>query len=1508
MTLKIKTVMLALATVLSAMPIAASGTDERQAPGLTEGAARIERRAPSPETMLPHRKKKSRVKGTYTSARTKTAKPRKAVRKAAASTDVTIYGTVAKGGSQGIYSFTTADNTITPVKQGIEYGVTAGFLNDGVFYGSSGFVNDGSDNTKAYGWNVNTWEEEFSKTELGKTIDKLAIDPLSGIVYAYAYENNTLGLYTLNQDFTFRDKICDYNDYVYRFALFFDQKGNLYMFDDCNVLYSVDKETGEEEELGELDVDTYWAAAATVDPASGLCYLYAQGEEETDCLYEINLDDLSAVLLYEFDTDMHSEGYNLFYSIFIIPEGAAGGAPAKCDNLALDFAGTSLSGKVKFTAPSTDVNGTAGSGSLSYTLTVNADTYTTASCNWGEAVEVDYTAAEAGQYMFSVTFSNAEGTSDASSVSAWIGADAPRGVTGLRASCYENVVTLVWNAPEGSVHGGYIVPEEVTYRVTRMPEGLVVAQALTAPGFTDTYPEMNNPVEHTYKVESIWDGNASDAVVSNRVMVGTTFFNGFDNNADMAVMTTMAEVSGENEWRIFSDYRYSAAGVDYDMAGSTVCWMISPAMKLEAGRTYTLSFEAWGSSNQYSERLWAYITNTKVASEIYNSTPIVSGDEVQVTWEWADRMAFGPLGGKFTPTVEDDYYITIVANSLKDNGTPYIDNLMLVKDPIVALPSAPEISAVLGDNLDVTVTLTAPTTDTDGEVLTALTKVVLSRDGNEVKTFETPDAGQTLTYSEILPAAGVYVYSAAAYNENGFSAEATATVSAVEAGKPGQPLVPTAKEGSTLGEVTLTWTAPLRDVNGNPLDASTLTYNIYKVGEAEPIATGVSGTEYTYTAVEAGKQAFLSFVVTAVNAAGESLKSNATAPAAYGTPDKLPYSESFAGMDFENVWNFDPVDPYMDAEWIIVAASETPAAQPQDGDGGMLAFCGPEGNVEDQASVTSGKIDLTGAQAPKLSLWYFAQNKSEGKDELHIYVNDGSGFKKVDQFSMRDEAKNGWSMRTVDLKNYAGKVINLRLNGVYYRTDNFLLVDNIRVYDAEAEEGTDVEAYLLQVPAEVYAGNAMTGIAIVKNNYNESVSNVLVKLYVNNQLATQGTVNRLEAGALSGVSFNFSPDAAMVGSEVAFRFEVSLAGDLKTDNNVSPTKTVKIKQLELPTVAALAAEYADDSHSAATVSWHSPDFAGNAGKAYTENFEAFEVFAIDPVSEWKFVDGDGQRTYGPNTWTYPGANSPKAFVVFDDIHSSFGAGYNAKSGNKYVAAYSTEAQSDDWMISPELTGEAQTITFFARAYTIQPTYGAETFEVMASKSGDEEADFTVVKAFTATTSDWTEYSVELPAGSKYFALHYTGYDAFATFFDDVTYAAKNHPAAGFEIVGYNVYRDGVRVNAEPLPTMSYTDSNIGTANHSYALSVVYDRGESPLSESVMIGESGLEDVAATGVAVRALSGAIEVETTASVPVNVFTVEGRAVYAGTADGRLYLPVAKGFYMVTAGGSTYKLIVE
>ena len=160
----------------------------------------------------------------------------------------------------------------------------------------------------------------------------------------------------------------------------------------------------------------------------------------------------------------------------------------------------------------------------------------------------------------------------------------------------------------------------------------------------------------------------------------------------------------------------------------------------------------------------------------------------------------------------------------------------------------------------------------------------------------------------------------------------------------------------------------------------------------------------------------------------------------------------------------------------------------------------------------------------------------------------------------------------------------------------------------------------------------------------------------------------------------------------------------------------------------------------------------------------------------------------------PGISGKISFFVFDG--SDFSATFGANSGSKFLAALYRQdmGTTDDWAISPELSGDAQTITFFARSYDAQYP---EKIEMLYSTGSLNPDDFIPVKTVAKVPGDYTEdgsavkfteMSFDVPAGAKYFAIRSCATDSFMLELDDFSYV----PAGTSELTltGYEVYQIG----------------------------------------------------------------------------------------------------------------------
>lgn len=159
------------------------------------------------------------------------------------------------------------------------------------------------------------------------------------------------------------------------------------------------------------------------------------------------------------------------------------------------------------------------------------------------------------------------------------------------------------------------------------------------------------------------------------------------------------------------------------------------------------------------------------------------------------------------------------------------------------------------------------------------------------------------------------------------------------------------------------------------------------------------------------------------------------------------------------------------------------------------------------------------------------------------------------------------------------------------------------------------------------------------------------------------------------------------------------------------------------------------------------------------------------------------------------------------------------SGKKYLASfynYTEEAgsvefyDSNDWLVSPTLSGEAQTISFWVNNVKAGDSDNVEKFELLYSVAGNDTTEFVKLgDTYTVSGGEWQQITASLPAGATHFAIRHCtdSKHSFVFMVDDVCYVGGSGV-----LKGYNVYRDQTLVaTLEPTQT-TFTDSKVPMAH------------------------------------------------------------------------------------------------
>lgn len=898
-------------------------------------------------------------------------------------------------------------------------------------------------------------------------------------------------------------------------------------------------------------------------------------------------------------------------------------------------------------------------------------------------------------------------------------------------------------------------------------------------------------------------------------------------------------------------------------------WLITRAIRLEQGKYYCVSVYAGLYQDETGEQ--PQVFEVKIGS--YNDAAGLQTTVIPRTEVFSKTMS--RVQGWFTPPATGKYYIGVHGIS------PYYDGYYnyLFMDNIAV--DSPKEGSVPGEVTDVVMTndsdgstavdiaFTAPLVTLDGSALSALSSIVVKRGDVTVGSVPAPVVpGKRYHITDTPAEEGYYEYSITASNESGegavFNCGHTAGIAA-----PMPPVISSIEELEN-GEVRLVWAAVTEDVNGNVINPAKVTYDVLDVsdvGESVTLASGMSATELTFAPhVGSGQKLAVCAVVAKINGKESAPAVSDNLPV--GIPYPLPYHNSFTMADYyEYVLSMDNTSDNL--QWILLDDHSDPRAQ--DDDNGYICLVG---TMPGQSSwLYSGKIDLRDADSPILTFYTYRYTGDE--NEINVSVTDMSTHKRavIANIRLADYSGAGWQRVIVPLSRFAGKVVSVGLEGVIV-SHGYLPVDNMTV---EEQPAVDLVAGNVEYPRRAEADEVFEIKATVFNNGTERISDYTVTLLAGNREVDVAAGVPVKSLGEVQVSLHDSFTATSQAS-TAYRIRIDVDGDSKPDNNNSEPFSIVFLAPNHPRVLDLSGSEEDGI---VTLTWSAPDLSTAAPEEVTEDFEKYDAFA-NALDGWTMIDADGGYMLGFQDIRTPVDNTRQAFwVMSKEGDFSFIPTHSGR--NVLVAMYAVDSDghsipNDDWLVSPELYGGVQNIDFYGA--TLTENYGRERFEVYYSTEGNDRGDFELLVDETEAPEEWTDFFVALPEGTKYFAIRYVSDDRYMFLLDDITYIPAGEPRH-LELIGYNVYRNGVRINEQPVTGTTYT-SAFDSENDTYFVTVVYDRGESVGSNVVGFG-AGVAEIYADGA-----------------PVEMFDLRGIRVDPKS--------VAPGIYICRRGAKVEKVLVK
>ena len=874
-------------------------------------------------------------------------------------------------------------------------------------------------------------------------------DPETGDCYGSFYNTNTEKFYFGSISKTnFSTKVIRDHEADLRFnAMGATTDGDLYGITFAGDLYAIDKASGDMTLVASTGIVSEWQSSGAISPRNGKFY-YATCCEKGSAMYEIDPATGAAAKVY--DMPYNEEIVGLHFPPF-----SSDLSPDYPQNVSVNFEGGSLSGEVSFTMPSTYVNGEAASGMASYSVTVDSRPVASGTASYGSAVTVQVEVESAGMHTFNVMVSNEAGDSPRTTDNLYIGNDTPLGVTDVLLVYAGGKATVTWQGA-ASANGGYL--DGLAYTVTRA-DGTTAADGITATEFSET---CEVPAEGLkvlgYSVAATASGVTTDPVTSNRITIGSVtppYSNSMSTEERASHFTILNANDDKQTWewdkRGFFGYYYNNSkkvGADD--------YLVLPAMILEKGKVYTVSFDAYGyETSRYTEKVALYVGGScdvdAFTTCLVSPTEIVGGESKLIT-------------ANFLAPADGTYYFAIHACSDVDQFVLYVDNVSVSAPISTAAPAmATDITATADSHgaLSATISFTAPGVDLDGNPLVDLTAVEV-RSGSRVVASLSGAPGERMSCVDTEAVKGDNAYTIVPVNSSGEGEYAYVSVF-VGFAAPAHPETFTVEAGDNNGAVVMRWSPVTTDVNGLQFGPDDVTYTVvrYEYRDQVVIAEGVTACEYACQVMDPQyEQELIQFAVFPVNADGVDGVGLASDMIPVGAPDTLPFDESFAEGYLSHTFGMS----YDGAEWWLSTEADMDNNVPaQDGDDGFAVL--GSNDLQTSARLFTGRLDLSGAAAPQLSFYYYVLGAID-ENTVSVSVNDGSGWVQVGTpFRIGEGEVHTWVKATVDLAAYVGKRIQVALEG-RINTYAYIFIDNLRVADNESgsvDSVTDSAAWVKTV-------------------------------------------------------------------------------------------------------------------------------------------------------------------------------------------------------------------------------------------------------------------------------------------------------------------------------------------------------------------------------------------------------------------------------------------------------------
>ena len=1461
-----------------------------------------------------------------------------------------LYGTVINGDSiYGIFALSgTEPSGLIPVKRGEDFTWWNAVLLDDKLYAFSFYP--GVANREYRIINPFTWEIERRIPAGNETgtgvhdghIRDMAFDYSTGVTYAI-----TTGPPFINHP-TWLSIVDVYTGKVTRLGnLFIDRDfdnnrstGSLIIalaVNKSGIVYGV----ATDGRLYTIDPKTVEATRVAADASCGaIPNLNAQGltfnEDYSKLYWAANLEG-GVSRLYEIDpetgvfTEIDTYGVRTQISTLFHPVAPPSpAAPAKAANLQFTEAAPGGStGIFSFTAPNKTIDGD----DLTGTLTGEFRVGTTDTISFVIQPGAVYTSAPisiGSDYFWktiSVVVTNSSGTGSAARTTFWGGFDVPNPATELKYVLQDEKPVLTWDAPIEGVHSGVIDFDNLKYKIVRLPDGVVLAEAHVGTTFTDN----SLPTEmasYYYSVTPFTEQGQGDPVRSNEMVLGVPFqvpfTEGFDS--ERFKIWKIFSLEGSSSWIAGAGY-YNSDGnnpneykePNAQSRYSSNSWLVSPPIHLKAGAVYSFSYSVrsynpWGPAQVrvYYGKSPDNFTAWHVDDS--NTAELPSNFLIDHNFTLFDPVSVFTHTIVIPHTEEDaDYSFAFQAYFQNGRVGAVLDDVSVVELVGPGAPDAIQNLTLTPDNTGenkVTISFDAPETTMSGAVLTGTLDVDIYRTGSEspITSIAGVTPGETKTWVDEYAVAGNNIYRFIANNIEGRGLE---LIDSVYVGWDKPEAISELRAQWVDGSAVLSWDAPTIGEMKGSINTAELKYVIYRDGR---MLTEVAETTYADEIAANVQQHFVTYSIRPYTNEGFG-RTTSSKSVRIGKACALPFTESFAGARFENqgwtnYYSTGDTITFADYGWVLRndLLNELVMARAQDGDNGLIAGIDGTLNTNNQSRLFTPVLDFSSVENPKLSFWFFHYSRSRADQSLILKASSkGSDFDLITNDTIRiNENNNGWTLYEYNLPSYAASD-SVVISFDYYMTRaEFvdILLDNIQIKESFAK---DADAFAMTMPDEIVAGYENNHFEfVVRNAGFEAIPAYKLTLFANGEPVASADGNSIAVQETDTLSFDLAIDIDVTEESYEYHAVIEFEGDQKESNNTFKSVVVPVSRSYYEAVSNLNAEVGGDEESA-ILTWDAP-VAPTIPVRVIDGFETYEAFVSGGFGEWTVIDNDGRPTVEAEVPEYSNKGAAMAFQVsnLSAIYRNTPSVLRPYDGLAVAfSAAPTSGVADDWLISPRLHGSKQTISFYAWDF-----HSVALFEVYYSTTDTNESSFSsLLGAQVQATSTWTKYSYELPKGTKYFAIR-KNLPAAAHYFFSVDNAAFAKEGESAEVLGYAVYRNGEKISELPAAATTYTDNETIDGINTYSVVTVYDKNTSEHSDEVSLNiekSNSIFDNRISSFVIYTEKSTIVVDKVAGESILLTDIQGRLIEQRVGTGNNRFDVLPGIYLVKVGTKVSKVVV-